>query len=96
MSSMWQGLGFFLGGFLAVQAFAALFLLVDLKFAGPRYWPRIAGPILGWWLAVFIGFTVLPSSLEKVYVYGVGGVGGLQIVSFFLARWLMSLPFRVG
>ena len=91
---MGQVAAFLLGGFLALQAFAALFLLIDLRYAARRYRARIAGPIVGWLLALFATHRMLGSDYENAYVYGTVVVVALQIVNFWISRWLIGLAFR--
>ena len=95
MLPMGQFLVFLFSGFVAVQAFAALFLLVDLSYARLRYWRRIAAPVTGWWLLWLVCYAVTPSACENAYLYGAGTVPVVQVVNFYLMRWLLSLPFRV-
>ena len=85
---------FVLGALLAIQGFAALFLIVDLGYAAQRYRYRIAGPILGWWLSIVVVYIALPPGCQMAYIYGVIAMIALQVTGFFVARLLMSLAFR--
>ena len=91
---MGQVAAFLLGGFLALQVFAALFLLIDLRYAAQRYRARIAGPIVGWLLALVATHQLLGSDYENAYIYGAIVVVALQVVNFWMARWLIGLAFR--
>lgn len=91
---MGQTVAFLLGGFLALQAFAALFLLIDLRYAAQRYWARIAGPIVGWMLVLHVTHRLLGPGFENAYLYGAITMVAAQVVNFLVARWLIGLAFR--
>ena len=91
---MFQVLAFVLGGWMAIQAYAAAFLVVDLGYARRRYWRRILGPICGWWLSLLVVYGLLPSECQHAYIYAGISVVALHVVNFLVARWLLGLAFR--